>query len=186
MRIVGGRFRGRALSAPRSQSIRPTTDRARESLFNILAHGYDDAVRGRRVLDLFAGTGALGLEALSRGSAFALFVEQSSEGCGLLRANTQALSLEGCTKIVRCDATKLGALAGMEPFDLVCADPPYGRALGERALAGAASGGWIAPGALVVLEESAAAEPAPGGAFDCLETRAFGDTRMRFYRHQPL
>ena len=185
MRIVGGRFKGRALSAPRSQSIRPTTDRTREALFNILAHGFEMAVEGRRVLDLFAGTGAVGLEALSRGGAFALFVEQSSEGRGLLRANIEALSVEGCTKIFRRDATKLGALAGMHPFDLVFADPPYGRALGDRALASAASGGWVAPGALVVLEESAAAEPAPGSAFDRLDTRAFGDTRMWFYRYQP-
>ncbi|MCY6382259.1 16S rRNA (guanine(966)-N(2))-methyltransferase RsmD [Hoeflea prorocentri] len=184
MRIVGGRFKGRALSTPRSQSIRPTTDRTREALFNILEHGFQDALEGSRILDLFAGTGALGLEALSRGGAFALFVEQSSQGRGLLRANIETLSVQGCTKVFRRDATKLGTVGSFTPFDLVFADPPYGRGLGELALASAAAGGWIAQGALVVLEERAAAEPAPGPAFTHIDTRAFGDTQMRFYRYQ--
>ena len=130
MRIVGGRLRGRALSAPKSQAIRPTADRLRESLFNILAHGYGDPVSGARVLDLFAGTGALGLEAISRGAAFALFVDDGAEARALLRANVEALGLGGVTRIFRRDATKLGPAHPVEPFALVFLDPPYGRLVG--------------------------------------------------------
>lgn len=185
MRIVGGRFRGRSLSAPRSSAIRPTTDRARESLFNILAHGHSDILDGARVLDLFAGTGALGLEALSRGAQFALFVEHSVEGRALLRANVETLGVQGSTKIFRRDATALGNRGPVEPFDLVFADPPYGKGLGDRALGAAASGGWLRPGALVVLEERAESEVDPGAAFEPLESRSFADTSMHFFVYQP-
>src|SRR5215203_2701218 len=110
MRIVGGRFRGRVLAGPKSQAVRPTADRLRETLFNILIHAYGDPVSGARVLDLFAGTGALGLEAISRGAAFALLVDEGAEARALIRANVEALGLGGVTKIFRRDATKLGAL----------------------------------------------------------------------------
>src|SRR5947199_5424027 len=110
MRIVGGQWRGRVLAAPRSQAIRPTADRLRESLFNILIHAYDDPVAGARVLDLFAGTGALGLEAISRGAAFALFIDDGAEARALLRQNVEALGLAAVTKIFRRDATQLGAV----------------------------------------------------------------------------
>lgn len=139
MRIVGGEFRGRTLAAPKSDDIRPTTDRARESLFNILSHAYPEALDGTRVLDLFAGTGAIGLEALSRGCRQVLFVEQGVEGRGLLRINIEALGLQGRAKIFRRDATDLGPVGTMEPFHLVFADPPYGKGLGERALSAAAA-----------------------------------------------
>src|SRR3954471_2088718 len=124
MRIVGGRLRGRALAAPKSQTIRPTADRLRESLFNILAHAYGDPVTGARVLDLFAGTGALGLEAISRGAAFALFVDDGAEARALMRQNVETLGLAAATRIFRRDATKLGPAHPVEPFSLVFLDPP--------------------------------------------------------------
>src|SRR2546430_17202909 len=125
MRIVGGRLRGRALAAPKSQAIRPTADRLRESLFNILIHAYGDPVTGARVLDLFAGTGALGLEALSRGASFVLFVDEGAEARALLRANVEALGLGGVTRIFRRDATRLGPAHPVSPFSIVFLAPPY-------------------------------------------------------------
>lgn len=183
MRIVGGELRGRNLAAPRSQAIRPTTDRTRESLFNILSHGYPDSLAGTRMLDLFAGTGAVGMEAISRGCRFALFVEQGVEGRGLIQTNIENLVLRGKAKIFRRNATRLGAAGTVAPFDLVFADPPYGKGLGERALRAAADGGWLVPDALAILEENAEADPDPGAGFDLLETREFGETRMRFFRY---
>ena len=135
MRIVGGEFRGRPLATPRSQAIRPTTDRTREAVFNVLAHRFADRLAGARVLDLFAGTGALGLEAMSRGAAFCMFIEESAEGSGLIRTNVEAFGLTGRTKIFRRDATRLGEAGTIQPFGLVFADPPYGKGLGEMALA---------------------------------------------------
>src|SRR6266853_4783150 len=154
MRIVGGRLGGRTLAAPKSQNIRPTSDRLRESLFNILAHGYDDTIAGARVLDLFAGTGALGLEAMSRGATFALFIDDGAEARALIRANVEALGLGGTARIFRRDATKLGGAHPLAPFSLVFADPPYGKGFGEAALVSAREGGWLAPGALIVAEEA--------------------------------
>lgn len=185
MRIVGGEFRGRNLSAPRSSAIRPTTDRARESLFNILAHSYPEMLDGSRVLDLFAGTGALGLEALSRGARFVLFVENSVEGRALLRTNVETLGVQGHSKIFRRDATALGARGSVEPFDLVLADPPYGKGLGDRALGAAASAGWLRPGALAVLEERSDCEVSPGMDFELLESRTFADTSVHFLVYRP-
>src|ERR1700754_1820238 len=156
MRVVGGRLRARALKGPQSQAIRPTADRLRESLFNILAHAYGDPVDGARVLDLFAGTGALGIEALSRGAAFTLFVDEGLEARALLRANVEALGLGGTSKVYRRDATKLGPAHPMEPFSLVFADPPYGKGFAERTLASAREGGWLIPRALIVVEEATA------------------------------
>ncbi len=185
MRIVGGSLRGRSLSAPGSADIRPTTDRTRESLFNILSHSYPDSLDDTRVLDLFAGTGAVGLEALSRGCRQGLFVEMSAEGRGLLRTNIEALGLTGRARIYRRDATDLGGIGTVEPFHLLFADPPYGQGLGDRALAAAARGGWLVAGALVVLEERADVVPAPGPGYRSLDDRQFGDTRMHFYRFKP-
>jgi len=182
MRIVGGRFRGRRLAAPRSQAVRLTSDRAREALFNILAHGYGDAVAGARVLDLFAGTGALGLEALSRGAAFALFVDDGAEARALIRQNVATLGLGGLTRIYRRDATKLGTAHPLAPFSLAFLDPPYGKGLAEQALATARDGEWLAPEALVVVEESAQAGfKAPEG-FQELERRRYDDTELVFLR----
>jgi 16S rRNA (guanine966-N2)-methyltransferase len=180
MRIVGGRLRGRPLAAPRSQAIRPTADRQRESLFNILAHAYGDPISGARVLDLFAGTGALGLEAVSRGAAFALFVDDGAEARALLRANVEALGLGGMTRIFRRDATRLGAAHPVEPFALVFLDPPYGRGLAAPALASARAGGWITPGALLVVEESVDAQFAAPDGFVERERRRYDDTEFVF------
>lgn len=180
MRIVGGEFRGRPLATPRSQAIRPTTDRTREAVFNVLAHRYGDRLEGARVLDLFAGTGALGLEALSRGAAFALFIEESAEGRGLIRENVEAFGLTGRTKIFRRDAAALGEAGTMGPFGLVFADPPYGKGLGERALRSAIGGGWLASGALCVVEEAASAAFAPEPGFVVADERNYGETVIRF------
>lgn len=182
MRIVGGRFGGRTLASPRSRAIRPTADRLRESLFNILVHAYGDAVSGARVLDLFAGTGALGLEALSRGAAFALFVDDAAGARALLRENIAALGLGGVTRIFRRDATRLGPAHPLAPFSLVFLDPPYGKGLAERALVSARDGGWLAAGALIVVEEAAdAGFTAPAG-FAELERRQYDDTEVVFLR----
>ena len=184
MRIVGGRLRGRALAAPKSRAIRPTADRLRESLFNILAHAYGDPVTGARVLDLFAGTGALGLEALSRGAAFALFVDDAAEARALLRENIAALGLAGVTRVFRRDATKLGAAHPLAPFSLAFLDPPYGQGLAEQALAGAQAGGWLAQDALVVVEEAAKAGFAAPAGFDELERRDYDDSALIVLRYR--
>src|SRR3954464_2794283 len=172
MRVVGGRLKGRNLASPSSQGIRPTADRLRESLFNILVHAYDDPIDGARVLDLFAGTGALGIEALSRGAAFALFVDDGVEARALLRGNVEALGLGGSSKVYRRDATLLGPAHPMQPFSLVCADPPYGKGLAEKALASARDGGWLGAGALAVIEEATAASFTAPEGFAELERRA--------------
>jgi len=185
MRIVGGRLRGRPLAGPRSSAIRPTSDRLRESLFNILAHAYGLPRVDTRVLDLFAGTGALGLEAISRGAANALFVEASVEGRGLIRTNIEALGLNGVTRVLRRDAADLGRAGTIAPFDLVFCDPPYGKGLGESALASAAAGGWLKPGALCVLEESAATEIDLPPRFQSLDRRTAGDSQLVFARWEP-
>jgi 16S rRNA (guanine966-N2)-methyltransferase len=184
MRIVGGRLRGRALAAPKSQAIRPTVDRLREALFNILVHAYGDPVSGARVLDLFAGTGALGLEALSRGAAFALFIDDSAEARALLRENVAALGLGGVTRIFRRNAIKLGPAHPLPPFSLAFLDPPYGRGLAEQALAAARAGGWLIPGALSVVEEAASAAFAAPEGFDELERRRYDDTALIILRHR--
>src|SRR5437762_13008317 len=182
MRIVGGRLRGRALAAPKSQHIRPTADRLRESLFNILIHSYGDPITGARVLDLFAGTGALGIEAISRGAAFAVLVDNGAEARALLRNNVEALGLGGVTKVYRRDATNLGPAHPMEPFSLVFLDPPYGKGLAEKALTSLREGGWLTPGALLVVEEAKAAAFAVPDGFEELERRAYDDTEFVFLR----
>jgi 16S rRNA (guanine966-N2)-methyltransferase len=182
MRIVGGRLRARTLAGPRSQFIRPTADRLRESVFNILRHAYGDPVTHARVLDLFAGTGALGLEALSRGADFALFVDNSAEARALLRENIAALGFGGVTRILRRDATKLGAAQRHQPFSLVFLDPPYGQGLAEQALASARSGGWLRSDALAVVEEAVSANFLAPDGFEVLERRAYDDTEFIFLR----
>jgi 16S rRNA (guanine966-N2)-methyltransferase len=180
MRIVGGRLRGRTMASPRSAAIRPTADRLRETLFNILMHRYGDPVTGARVLDLFAGTGALGLEAASRGAAFVLFVDDGAEARALLRENVEALGLGGTTRIFRRDATKLGPVHPLEPFGLAFLDPPYGKGLAEAALIAARDGGWLAPQALVVVEEAASATFAAPGGYEELDRREHADSELVF------
>ncbi|WP_269931651.1 16S rRNA (guanine(966)-N(2))-methyltransferase RsmD [Aminobacter sp. HY435] len=180
MRVVGGQLRGRALATPRDHAIRPTTDRTREAVFNMLAHRFGGRLEGARVLDLFAGTGALGIEALSRGAAYCVFIEESAEGRGLIRTNVEAFGLTGRTKIFRRDATGLGDAGTLGPFGLVFADPPYGKGLGERALKSARDGGWLAPGALCVVEETASVAFEPGPGFSVVDERSYGETVIRF------
>jgi 16S rRNA (guanine966-N2)-methyltransferase len=182
VRIIGGKFRGRALATPDGRDTRPTADRLRQTIFDILAHAHGDPVADARVLDLFAGTGALGLEALSRGAAWCLFVEDAAAVRGLIRRNAESLGLTGRTRIYRRDATRLGPIGGLAPFTLAFADPPYGRGLGEAALAAACAGNWLAPGALVVLEEAAGAEVGPIGGLEHLETRRIGGSAIMFLR----
>jgi 16S rRNA (guanine966-N2)-methyltransferase len=184
MRIIGGRLGGRPLAAPKSQNVRPTSDRLRESLFNILAHRYDDPITGARVLDLFAGTGALGLEALSRGAAFALFIDDGAEARALIRQNVEALGLGGVTRIFRRDATRLGAVHPNEPFGLVFLDPPYGKGLAEKALGSLHDGGWLAPHALVIVEDAADAGFAAPRGFAEIERRRYDDTEFTFLRKE--
>ena len=182
MRIVGGNLRGRVLAAPKTNAIRPTADRLREALFNILIHAYGDPVSGARVLDLFAGTGALGIEAVSRGAAFVLFVDDGAEARAILRENVATLGLGGVTRIFRRDATKLGDAHPIAPFSLVFLDPPYGQGLAERAIAAARAGGWLASDALVVVEEAAKADFTAPAGFDELERRAYDDTALVMLR----
>jgi 16S rRNA (guanine966-N2)-methyltransferase len=182
MRVVGGRLRGRAIVAPTSKAIRPTADRLRESLFNILAHAFGDPVTEARVLDLFAGTGALGIEALSRGASFTLFVDDDAKARALLRENVAVLGLGGTSRIFRRDATKLGEAYPVAPFSLAFVDPPYGHGLASAALASARAGAWLKPDALVVVEEAAKAEFAPPEGFGEIERRRYDDTEFIFLR----
>lgn len=185
MRITGGALRGRALAAPADERVRPTSDKVRQAVFNILSHhdfGTGFALDGARAADLFAGTGALGLEAISRGARFCLFVEDSAESRAVIRRNVEALGLTGATKIWRRDATDLGPMppgAG-GPFDLVFLDPPYRKNLVAPALAALRYGGWLAEAPLVIAE-TAADEPVPAAdGFHLLDERLYGDTRVAF------
>lgn len=179
MRIVAGRFGGRPLAGlgkgDAAAQLRPTSDRVRESLFSMLEGGrYGDPIDGARVLDLFAGTGALGLEALSRGAAHVTFAESGRKALGLLRANISTLGAGGETRILASDARRLPAPDA--PATLVFLDPPYGRDLGAPALVAALAAGWIAPGALVLWEEDAPQTAPPG--FAPQETRRYRDTHV--------
>jgi 16S rRNA (guanine966-N2)-methyltransferase len=181
MRIVGGKFRGRPLAAPTGEGTRPTSDRVRESVFNILLHGIPDfSLPGTKVLDLFAGTGALGLEALSRGAAFCLFVEEDADARAVIRRNVEAFGLTGVTKIFRRDATDLGPAGNRGEAGLVFLDPPYAQGLAERALLSAASGGWLVPGAVAVIEERKGVSLTLPDSFALLDRRTWGDTEVIF------
>jgi 16S rRNA (guanine966-N2)-methyltransferase len=183
MRIVAGRFRGRAIAAPKHEGVRPTSDRVRESLFNILEHGVQGfRLSGARVIDLFAGTGALGLEALSRGAAFCLFVEDRAEARALIRANIEALQLTGETRIFRRDATDLGDAGTIAQFTLAFLDPPYGKGLATRALSSLGQGGWLALGAIAVVEERAGVQIDLPQGFQEIDRRTYGDTQVIFAR----
>ncbi|SLN16644.1 Ribosomal RNA small subunit methyltransferase D [Aquimixticola soesokkakensis] len=180
MRIIAGLHRGRALTpvgkGDPAAHLRPTTDRVRESLFNVLNGGrFGAPLEGAVVLDLFAGTGALGLEALSRGAAQVTFVEDGRKAQSLVSANITLLKAQTQTSLLRCDATRLPANSGA-PATLVFLDPPYAKGLGEKAVASALAGGWVAQGALVVWEDSANIVPPP--ELDLLDARRYGDTTI--------
>jgi 16S rRNA (guanine966-N2)-methyltransferase len=178
MRIIGGTLKGRVLKTPASDAIRPTSDRLRETLFNILAHTYPESLDGTAVIDLFAGTGAMGLEAVSRGARKALFVDDGTEARALLGANVETLGVGGQTRIFRRDARKLGSAPPGESFSLAFLDPPYGKGFAEGALVALRDGGWLMQDALVVIEEAAQASFALPDGYELIETRTYGDTQV--------
>jgi 16S rRNA (guanine966-N2)-methyltransferase len=184
MRIIGGKLKGRVLAGPASAAIRPTSDRLRETIFNILAHGYGDRVEGVRVLDLFTGTGAMAIEALSRGASYALLVDKSTEALALAHANLESLGLSGSARVLRRDAIRLGAAPPGGRFDLGFLDPPYGKGLVGPTLEALRNADWLEPGALLVVEEAKSAEiPLPDG-FGLIEARTTTDTMVRFLRRE--
>jgi len=188
VRIVSGDFRGKTLIAPAGANTRPTSDRARQAIFNILEHApWSDGVRDLRIIDLFAGSGALGFEALSRGAAFCLFVETDEDARAAIRENVDAMSLFGRTRVHRRDATSLGVRPGADgpAFDLAFLDPPYRLGLGETALARLAEGGWLAPGALVVFERGVDEPDFAVDGFEKLDARDYGAARVHFLKWSP-
>ena len=185
MRIVSGEFRGKSIVTPAGATTRPTSDRARQAVFNILEHAaWSKGLRGSRVIDLFAGSGALGFEALSRGAAFCLFVETDEAARGAIRQNVEAMGLFGQTRVHRRDATDLGQRPGADgpAFDLAFLDPPYARGLGETALGRLADGGWLAPGALVVFERGADEPDLEAPGYQELDARTYGAAKVWFLR----
>jgi 16S rRNA (guanine966-N2)-methyltransferase len=188
LRIVSGEFRGKTLATPAGANTRPTSDRARQAVFNILEHApWSPGVRDRRVMDLFAGSGALGFEALSRGAAFCLFVETDEAARGAIRDNVEAMHLFGRTRVHRRDATDLGVRPGADgpAFDLAFLDPPYAKGLGDTALTKLAAGGWLADGATVVLERGVAEPAFAVEGFTPVDVRDYGAARVHFLRYAP-
>jgi 16S rRNA (guanine966-N2)-methyltransferase len=184
MRIVGGRLRGKALLTPKDDTVRPTSDQVREAVFNILEHGIEDfEIGGVNVLDMFSGTGALGMEALSRGAAQGVFVDNASASRALIQENILALGLGGTATIFRRSALDLGAAYRKLSFGLVFADPPYGKGLGEQAIAAAIASGWLADGAVIVLEEAADAEVVWPDGCTALDQRKYGKTQIVIARY---
>jgi 16S rRNA (guanine966-N2)-methyltransferase len=183
MRIIGGNRRGLKLAevgeGDVTAHLRPTSDRVREAIFNLLINAHGNPVAGARVLDLFAGTGALGLEALSRGAVEAAFVDDGAKALALLRANIAKMRAEGATRVLRQDAVRLGPNPGAG-YGLVFLDPPYGKGLGELALKAARKGGWLAPEAMVVWEEGGPVAVPEG--FALADQRKYGDTVVTLLR----
>lgn len=182
MRIVGGEFRGRTLISPKSDATRPTSDRTRESLFNILINRMN--FEGLRVLDLFAGTGALGIEALSRGADNCVFVENASSPYAVIRQNIENFNLHGRTKLLKLDATNLGKNRG-DGFDLVFLDPPYSKSLGEKAAESLVESNWLNDGATLILEEAITSAPTVLAGFTLEDQRKFGDTTIGIFEVIP-
>ena len=183
MRVTGGIFGGRVLAAPRDARVRPTSDKVRQAIFNILLHNdFGLTLEGARVADLFAGTGALGIEALSHGASFCLFVDDNAESRALIRENVEALSLTGASKIWRRDATGLGAMSACSggPFELVFLDPPYRKNLIAPALDCLRDGGWLVDRAILVAETAEDEIVPPADGFRSLDERVYGDTRVLF------
>jgi len=184
MRIIAGQFRGRQIIAPKGMAARPTAARAREALFSLLAAREDVGFDGARVIDLFAGSGALGFEALSRGAAFCLFVETDAGARGAIRDNIEALGLFGATRIHRRSAASLGEKpAGLgAPFDLAFLDPPYGQGLCAPAMAALNTGHWLAPGAILAVEQGEKEAPAAAEGFCECDRRRYGAAQIGVYR----
>lgn len=185
MRIVAGSLKGRAIAAPEGQGTRPTSDRARQALFNVLEHAsWAEPFDGARVIDLYAGTGALGFEAISRGAAFCLFVETDDGARGAIRENAEAYGLFGKTRVHRRSATDLGPRPGSagEAFTLAFLDPPYAKGLGEQTLTRLIEGNWLAPGALVVFERGSDEPDIETPGYERLDDRVWGAARVLFLR----
>jgi len=183
VRITAGRLGGRSLVTPEHERVRPTSDKVRQAIFNVLAHRDFDvgfALEGARVIDLFAGTGALGIEALSNGASYTLFVDDSADSRALIRTNVEALGLIGITKIWRRDATNLGPMAARAggPFTLAFLDPPYRQDLVPRALASLRQGDWLAPNAIIVAESAKDESLSFANGYVLLDDRVYGDTRV--------
>ena len=188
MRIVAGSLKGRSIVAPEGQGTRPTSDRARQAIFNVLEHAaWSEPLDGMRVIDLYAGSGALGFEALSRGAAFALFVETDDEARGAIRENADVYGLMGRTRVHRRSAVDLGPRPGpiAEAFDLALLDPPYGKGLGEQTLAKLLEGLWLKPGALVVFERGSDEPEIDTPGYERLDARDYGAARVLFLRVLP-
>ena len=185
MRIVAGSLKGRAIVAPEGQGTRPTSDRARQAVFNVLEHAaWAEPLHEARVIDLYAGSGALGFEAISRGAAFCLFVEIDDDARGAIRENADAYGLMGRTRVHRRSATDLGVRPGStgEAFDIAFLDPPYGKGLGEQTLLRLAEGGWLKPGAIVVFERGSHEPDIDTPGYDRLDARDYGAARVLFLR----
>lgn len=188
MRITAGKFKGRTLSPPKDLSVRPTSDKVRQAVFNILEHrdfGFAFALEGVRVVDLFAGTGAMGIEALSRGARYALFVDDAAASRALIRENVEALGLTGASKIWRRDAASLGPLDTLGPFGLAFLDPPYRKNLIAPALAGLRDGGWLNSPALLVAEMAEDEDIPPTEGYEILDDRIYGETRVVMLKLSP-
>ncbi len=188
MRIVAGTLKGRAITAPEGQNTRPTSDRARQAIFNVLEHAaWAEPLDGARVIDLYAGSGALGYEAISRGATFALFVEIEDEARGAIRENADAWGLMGRTRVHRRSATDLGVRPGSagEAFDIAFLDPPYRKGLGEQTLARLLEGNWLKPGATVVFERGSDEPEIETPGYERLDARDYGAARVLFLKALP-
>jgi 16S rRNA (guanine966-N2)-methyltransferase len=189
VRIVAGSLKGRSIVAPEGQGTRPTSDRARQAVFNVLEHAaWAEPLEGMRVMDLFAGSGALGFEAISRGAAFALFVETDEEARGAIRENADAYHVMGRTRVHRRSAIDLGGRPGSdgEAFDLAFLDPPYRKGLGEQTLLRLLEGGWLKPGAIVVFERGSDEPEIDTPGYERLDTRDYGAARVLFLKAKPV
>ena len=184
MRIVAGTLKGRAIQAPAGQDVRPTSDRARQAIFNILEHApWSEGIEARRVIDIFAGSGALGLEALSRGASRCLFVDSSEASLAAIRANVAAFGIGEITRLLRQDATRLGRRhEGRPAFDIAFLDPPYGKDLPGPVLATLRTEGWLAPDAVVVLERGSGEAPIETPGYELLDRRRYGAAEVLFLR----
>ncbi len=180
MRIIAGKFRSKLLASPKTSDIRPTSDRVRQAIFNILSSRLGNDFSGINVLDLFAGTGAFGIEAISRGADEVVFVDNGIEARGILRKNIEDFGIAGQVKLLKCDATSLMKIEKFNPFNLVFIDPPYGKEMGEKALKSALDNGWIAIGAIIVLEENARADIKIPQGLELLDKRKYGSTQVLF------
>lgn len=187
MRIVGGQFKGRTLTTPDGRNTRPTSDRAREAIFNILAHAdWAPDLNGARVMDVFAGSGALGFEAMSRGAGFCLFVETDDAARGAIRDNVESFGLFGNTRVHRRDATQLGVRPGSqaEAFNICFLDPPYRKGLGEQALDCLISGNWLSEDATIVFERAADEDDFATDVWDIINTKIYGAAQVLFLKQK--